>query len=125
MKKIEIFAPEDIEFDLSALKLESYYMPGDIPTEKIIKLLALEQKYKNIKNDDDPEEIINQMKKQACMFFEDNHTKEEMDKLKNKLGFSSLMQVIAGIYETMAQSGEDIKNLRNRAKKKAREASQK
>ena len=116
MKKIEIFAPEDIEFDLSALKLGSYYMPGDIPTEKIIKLLALEQKYKNIKNDDNPEEIINQMKNQACMFFEDNHSEEELEKLKSKLGLSSLMQVISGIYETVTQSGEDIKNLRNRAK---------
>ena len=120
MKKIEIFAPDDIEFDFSSLGLKSYFMPGDIPTKKVIKLLALHKRYRKIESDEKEDEIIKEMTNHACSFFEDRHSKKELEELKSKLGFSTLMQLITGINQTMVESGEDIKNLRNRAKKKAR-----
>ena len=118
MKKIEIFAPEDIEFDFSALNLGSYYMPGDVSTEKILKLMALQEKMKKINGQDNIKSYVEKMRNQVCSFFEDNHSQEEIEKLKNKLGFSSLMQVTIGIYETMNDK-DDIKNLQNRASRRA------
>ena len=113
MKKIEIFAPDDIEFDFSVLNLGSYYMPGDVSTEKILNLMALQQKMKNT-NEENIKEYIEKMRNQVCSFFEENHSSEEIIELKNKLGFSSLMQVTTGIYETM-NNKDDLKNLKNRA----------
>lgn len=116
MSKITIFAPDDLEFNFNAIGLEGiYFIPGDIPTNTVLRLLALEAKVAG-KTD---EEFKN-LQQGVVDAFADRHSSEELEKLNKALGFNSTMQVLLSLIEHISKSGDEIKNKMARVQQKTR-----
>lgn len=111
VKKIEIFAPEDLEFDMSALGIGVYRMPGDIKTEKVLKLMALGSKMRS-----GDEEAYEKMIDILVSLFEPRHNEKELKELKDNLGMVVINQIIDALYEHIEDVVGEAKNRRNRAK---------
>jgi len=103
MKKIEIFAPDDICFVING---KEWYIPGDVDAKTIFELLALSKKLEREEDDEAGLKLIQKVKE----LFSERHSKEEVEQLK--LGFSAISQIIQSI---MDYTGESIKNMITRA----------
>ena len=109
-KKYEIFFPEDIEFDMTPIGLQKYYMPGDIPVKKVLKLFALDEKDKA----DSYQETIDLI----IELFSLRHEKKELKKLKDNLGSAAVAQIVAALYKQIGSAVGEIKNMKKAREKK-------
>jgi hypothetical protein len=105
MKNVTIFAPEAIEFDMTALGLKKYKMPGDVPAEIIFKLMAMGERAGK-----GEAEAVKEIKDLICDLFSVYHSEEELAELKDKLGFRATMQIVTAVYDQLEEVAGEAKN---------------
>ena len=93
----KVFIPDDIELEIG--NLGTYIVPGDVPTETMLKLQELADDI----SEGETKKFL-QMKSELMDLFSLNNSQEKVDKLREKLGFVGTINTVNAIMSQFSES---------------------